>query len=256
MPPDMVRNGGFGDETPPEGIPVAMGVLRNGPIDSDDDDDETPAKRPPKPPLRKPEDLLTDNGEPRDSDAEDLVSPVSPVSPVSQASQVSQDEGESEGEQLNLPRGRTISGGRDDLIGFDLPEIPLKSSKRNSGSVHPRHKPVLPAVDSRSPAPSGRLSHDSGSTRGHGKDLSVVSALPFERTTSQRRLSSKSSSMDFPGELSDTDSRRGREEERPASYGTVHQHGINRVDPPQLPPLDLLGSSAELVDEFTYLTHT
>ncbi|QPH00113.1 hypothetical protein C2857_003334 [Epichloe festucae Fl1] len=256
MPPDMVRNGGFGDETPPEGIPVAMGVLRNGPIDSDDDDDETPAKRPPKPPLRKPEDLLTDNGEPRDSDAEDLVSPVSPVSPVSQASQVSQDEGESEGEQLNLPRGRTISGGRDDLIGFDLPEIPLKNSKRNSGSVDPRHKPVLPAVDSRSPAPSGRLSHDSGSTRGHGKDLSVVSALPFERTTSQRRLSSKSSSMDFPGELSDTDSRRGREEERPASYGTVHQHGINRVDPPQLPPLDLLGSSAELVDEFTYLTHT
>ncbi|CRK15975.1 hypothetical protein BN1708_017444, partial [Verticillium longisporum] len=40
MPTSMRAPGGeFSDNPPPEGIPVAMGVLRNGPIDSDDDDD-------------------------------------------------------------------------------------------------------------------------------------------------------------------------------------------------------------------------
>ncbi|SPQ18968.1 71229c02-fcfd-414f-80fc-e6de379db464 [Thermothielavioides terrestris] len=40
MPPAMRANGGdFEDEAPPEGIPVAMGVLRNGPIESDDEDE-------------------------------------------------------------------------------------------------------------------------------------------------------------------------------------------------------------------------
>jgi len=37
MPPPT--RGVFDDEVPPEGIPVAMGVVRNGPIDSDDEDD-------------------------------------------------------------------------------------------------------------------------------------------------------------------------------------------------------------------------
>ncbi|KAK4165835.1 putative flavin carrier protein 3 [Cladorrhinum sp. PSN259] len=41
MPPAMRATGGeFEDDPAPEGIPVAMGVLRNGPIESDDDDDE------------------------------------------------------------------------------------------------------------------------------------------------------------------------------------------------------------------------
>ncbi|KAK4224606.1 putative flavin carrier protein 3 [Podospora fimiseda] len=39
MPPAMRATGGdFQDDSAPEGIPVAMGVLRNGPIESDDDD--------------------------------------------------------------------------------------------------------------------------------------------------------------------------------------------------------------------------
>ncbi|KAG6002101.1 hypothetical protein E4U21_003453 [Claviceps maximensis] len=264
MPPDMVRNGGFGDETPPEGIPVAMGVLRNGPIDSDDEDevddtgrkdvddndedededegenedgDTTPDKcSSPKPFLRKPDDVLGDNDESEeDSDAEDPSSPTE------------------DGEQWNLPRGRIISVGRDDLIGFDMPEIPRKSSKRNSGSIDLRHMSATSALNSHSPVRSDRVSHvlgDESSARSHKKHVSVASsALPFERTASHKRSSSKSS-MDFPGELTG-----GGDEGGPASYGIVPQHGINRVDPPQLPPLNLFGSTAELVDEFTNLKH-
>lgn len=227
MPPDMVRNGGFGDETPPEGIPVAMGVLRNGPIDSDDEDDP-PVKRPPRSPQRRPDDLLTDSGDPRDSEDDE--------------------DDDEDVDRSKLPRGSKHG----ELLGLDLPEIPRKSSKRNSGSVDGRHAAALSAISSRSPAPSDRASHDDGlggSSKGHRQNPSVSSALPFERTSSQKRPSSKSS-LDFPGDLTDVELRGRRQDERPASYGRVHQHEINRVDPPQLPPLDLLGSSAELVDDF------
>ncbi|KAK2593390.1 hypothetical protein QQS21_008921 [Conoideocrella luteorostrata] len=232
MPPDMVRNGGFGDETPPEGIPVALGVLRNGPIDSDDDDDP-PLKRPPKSPQRQPDDLLTDNGEPQDSDAEDTEDPGSPIGP-------------------SLPRGRSVKSAQDELVGFNLPEIPRRSSKRHSSSVDHRHAPSLSVVDSRSPDASDRASHDGGSSKSYGQNLTVSSTLPFERTTSQKRPSSKSS-IEFLSDLTDIDLQGGRQGEGTTSYRTVPQHGINRVDPPQLPPLDLLGSSAELVDDFSDL---
>ncbi|KJK78660.1 hypothetical protein H634G_06035 [Metarhizium anisopliae BRIP 53293] len=229
MPPDMVRNGGFGDETPPEGIPVAMGVLRNGPIDSDDEGDP-PVKRPPRSPQRSPGDLLTDDGTPRGSDSDS-----------------DNDEEEEDIDHSKLPRGSK----QGELLGLSLPEIPRKSSKRISGLVDDRHLPVLSAISSSSPAPSDHASHDGGpSARGHRQTLSASSALPFERTSSrQQRLSSKSS-LEFPGELSDIDLQGSRQDEKHASYGRVQQHEINRVDPPQLPPLDLLGSSAELVDDF------
>ncbi|EFY89777.1 integral membrane protein [Metarhizium acridum CQMa 102] len=232
MPPDMVRNGGFGDETPPEGIPVAMGVLRNGPIDSDDEGD-APVKRPPRSPQRRPGDLLTDDGTPRGSDSDS-----------------DNDEEEEDIDHSKLPRGSK----QGELLGLSLPEIPRKSSKRISGLVDDRHVPGLSATSSGSPAPSDRASHDGGaSTRGHRQTLSASSALPFERTSSRKQRLSSKSSLEFPGELSDIDLQGGTQDEKHASYGRVQQHEINRVDPPQLPPLDLLGSSAEVVDDFDSL---
>ena len=78
MPPAMMaRGGGFGDETPPEGIPVAMGILRNGPIDSDDDD-EPPLKT--SPTKGQKDDLLTDEGLAR-SDGDGPESPVGDHAP-------------------------------------------------------------------------------------------------------------------------------------------------------------------------------
>ncbi|PHH75417.1 hypothetical protein CDD80_2391 [Ophiocordyceps camponoti-rufipedis] len=61
----------FGDETPPEGIPVAMGVLRNGPIDSDDDSLDSRKK----PRRRRPDHLLTDTGDAQSVDASGPDSP-------------------------------------------------------------------------------------------------------------------------------------------------------------------------------------
>lgn len=246
MPPDMVRNGGFGDETPPEGIPVAMGVLRNGPIDSDDEDGDPPTRRPPpKSPQRRPGDLITDNGDPQDSDADEITSPVSPLGSGSSFL----------GGQNESQRGRRITGkGPDELLEFDLPEIPRKSSKRNSGLVDPRHTPSLSGIPSRSPAASDRASPDvTLSEGGHDPKLPTTSALPFVRTPSQKRLSSRSSSG-FPGEPENTMQDSGQSE-RPAGFVTVPQHGISRVDPPQIPPIDLLGSSAELVDDFVDVKH-
>lgn len=215
MPPAMMaRNGGFGDETPPEGIPVAMGVLRNGPIDSDDDDEPSAKKSP----NRRENNLLTDGGEPRGPGADD------PESPVAE----------------RLPRGAgrepPMSGDGPQL---DLPEIPRKSSKRHSGIIDPL-SPSLPPLESQ-----GRLSVDFG---GNATASSASSSrLPFERTTSQKRLSSVSSAFDFPGDLTAADFPSNRED-RPASFGRVAQHGINRVEP-GYHNVDLLGSSAELVDE-------
>ncbi|PHH63786.1 hypothetical protein CDD81_5443 [Ophiocordyceps australis] len=180
MPPAMVRNGGFGDETPPEGIPVAMGVLRNGPIESDDDDDDDDGSSASKPPCsRGPDDLVSDAGEPCASHAHEALERVRP-SPT------------------------------EDRAGLGVP-----------------------------------LATGANTEAEHHLALPQASGLPFERTASQRRLSSKSS-LDFAGELVDV-SLAAATGERPASYGMVPHLEINRVDP-ELPMGDLLGSSAEVID--------
>ncbi|KAI6785992.1 putative membrane protein -like protein [Emericellopsis cladophorae] len=216
MRPDMMaRNGAFGDETPPEGIPVAMGVLRNGPIDSDDDEPR-PKASPQRSPMRKPGDLLTETGEPRGPDDDEPDSPV----------------------MERLPRGsippepRAETEGRSDSPG---PEIPRKSSKRNSALVDSSRSATTAASRPRFPERPTQL---------QGPPL--LARLPFERTASQRRLSSHASS-DFNVDLSRHPSSR-RTGERPASFGMVSQHNINRVDP-EFKDADLIGTSAEVVNE-------
>ncbi|KAK0392299.1 hypothetical protein NLU13_1795 [Sarocladium strictum] len=218
MPPAMVaRNGGFGDETPPEGIPVAMGVLRNGPIDSDDDE---PATKPS--PRHREGDLLTDSGEP--GVAPDADEPESPI-------------------EERLPRGFGSERRRNIPPHLDLPEIPRKSSKRHSGIIDPL-TPSLPPVET-----IGRLSVDFGEPASISSASSLrgdqTSRLPFERTGSQQRLS-MASSLDFPGDLTASEIPSSADD-RPASFGRVPQHGISRVEP-GLVDVDLLGSSAELID--------
>lgn len=203
MPPDMARNGGFGDETPPEGIPVAMGVLRNGPIDSDDEDELGPQKSPRK----KPGDLLTDSGEPGEPDDDEPESPV----------------------MERLPRGSLPPAARESGEKQNKLEVPRKSSKRNSASIDSTGS-VTPSNNERERGPPPGTPH--------------IARLPFERSGSQKRLSSHSStefSFDFPERV-------GSQRERPTSFGMVSQHSISRVDP-QHREADLLGASAELVDE-------
>ncbi|KAF7546959.1 hypothetical protein G7Z17_g8062 [Cylindrodendrum hubeiense] len=235
-PAMMARNGGFNREAPPEGIPVAMGVLRNGPIDSDDEDE--PPKRSPR---HHEGDLLDDNGDPQDSEPE---SPVAERAP------------RPFGDEDRLPRepNRTLSKKpqnaalRQIAADMDLPDIPRKSSKRASGSHERQHNraPSLTLTMHGSNLSLDKHMRDSDSVSQHSNrhraTLSASSRLPFERTGSQKRLSSNSS-MEFPGEFTQVDLQGG---ERPASFGRVPHHGISRVDPLHR-EVDLLGSSAELV---------
>ncbi|KPM36111.1 hypothetical protein AK830_g10472 [Neonectria ditissima] len=241
----MARNRAMNGESPPEGIPVAMGVLRNGPIDSDDEDEP-----PRRSPMHHQGDLLDDNGDPQDSE---------PESPVMERATGAF----SHDEQFPREPSRALSKKPHNVAlrqmagDMDLPDIPRKSSKRASGS-HEQHgrAPSLNltmhgsnlSFDKHMMRDSDSASHHSSR---HRATLSASSRLPFERTASQKRLSSNSS-MEFPGEFTQVDLESG---ERPASFGMVAQHGISRVDPLHR-EVDLLGSSAELVVDDPPRPHT
>ncbi|KAF4992753.1 hypothetical protein FGRMN_6963 [Fusarium graminum] len=242
MPPAMMaRNGG---ESPPEGIPVAMGVLRNGPIDSDDEDEPQPRRSPGR---QQQSALLDDNGDPQDSE------PESPVLERPRRTFSAGSEGFPRPPSKSLSKTRHIS--LLEAEDNDAPEIPRKSSKRASGNFG--------GGSDHSRAPSLSLMNMPGSTISFGSQwrdtdaisrtsshhratLSASSRLPFERTNSQRRLSSNSS-LEFPGEFSHADFGPSIDD-RPASFGMVSQHGVSRVDPLHR-DVDLLGSSAELVED-------
>jgi hypothetical protein len=209
MPPAMMaRNGAFGDETPPEGIPVAMGVLRNGPIDSDDDEPQ------PKPsPKHKSGDLLTDAGDPQEPDDDESESPVAERLPRGSA-----------------PPNLVESSRAGQNLSDDSPDVPRKSSKRNSALVE----------DASSSSPGRSLK----SRRGESMRLA---RLPFERTPSQRHPSAQSST-EFSIDLISHPSLRRDGEERPASFGMVSQHSISRIDP-ERDQSSFMGSAAEVVHE-------
>lgn len=224
MPPAMARNAGFGDETPPEGIPVALGVLRNGPIDDEDEDDKLQPNRAPKP----TDTLLNTEGDAHDSDHEDAdhhaPGEPRPVSPMSS------DDEDDDVRDSNY---------------YDAPDIPRKSSKRDSANLSHRHMPSLSIVDSH---PDSQ--EDAGRAHKHTSSLSIdapkLPNLPFERSKSQKRLSSMSSA-DFRDEFTTVDLG-GVDADRPVSYGMVSQHSINRVDPLRREGT-LRSSSGELVNE-------
>lgn len=198
MPPDMARNGGFGDETPPEGIPVAMGVLRNGPIESDDDEPSAAKtrrrlssahghsrSRSRSNPLARSrsrsnasnnpaeDGLLTDLGEPNNDDEHH-----EPISPLSQHPD---DDAEP--------------------VSPDIP-IPRKSSKRHSALMEvPSHTHTLPFQ------------------RGGGSQRS-------------QNPSSREDEDDFDFGLSrEPGSARSGASDRPVSYGVVSHRNPARVDP-------------------------
>ncbi|KAL7944763.1 hypothetical protein V8C42DRAFT_80831 [Trichoderma barbatum] len=247
MPPNMVRNGGFGDETPPEGIPVAMGVIRNGPIDSDDDDE--PQIRRPK---RREGELLTDNGDPQSDSDEEPDSPVTDRLPRGRMSQSAT--------ALGLKRAEAAHDGLDsdgvseeDLsdVDFNAPVIPRKSSKRHSALLD-RNIQITPLVriESETMRPGSRESQHTFQTESsaqHG-GVSLLPRLPFERRGSDRRSDqrpSSKSSLDFP-DLRNIDS--AAHDDDAAGFGTVSHHSISRIDPHHTDE-DLLSTAASVVDD-------
>ncbi|CAH0001196.1 unnamed protein product [Clonostachys byssicola] len=211
MPPAMMaRNGEH-----PEGIPVAMGVLRNGPIDSDDEDQPVSKAK-----LKaRPGTLLTETGEPRGPDEDEPDSPATD----------------------RLPRGSKPLQRQDTLE--QPPEVPRKSSKRNSALIESSKNSAV--SDHGAESSSKSIDEPGQSSEAAGTGI-IHSRLPFERTASQKRRLSNPSSMEISIDLSREPSTRLGE--RPASFGLVSQHSISRVDP-QHGDTELFGASAELVDE-------
>ena len=135
MPPAMRAAGGeFEDEAPPEGIPVAMGVLRNGPIESDDEDERRQI-RAARPILVEPPEaeLLDEGGNPRPEDADDPEPPgfsnaLTPRVPMPDLG----------GEIIMPTRTQLKTSARHNLQptdnnlppDTDTPSLPRKSSKR------------------------------------------------------------------------------------------------------------------------------
>ncbi|KAK0656034.1 hypothetical protein B0T16DRAFT_451654 [Cercophora newfieldiana] len=104
MPPSA--GGQYEEGAPPQGIPVAMGIIRNGPIDSDDDDeDDVRQARPPRSTAAAaPDTRLLDDDQGMSEDAA---------------------LGESEPSRLPRVRGMSRTGAP-----ASIPAVPRKSSKR------------------------------------------------------------------------------------------------------------------------------
>lgn len=249
MPPAMRAGGGeYGDDSAPQGIPVAMGVLRNGPIESDEEDEAQRKKANRR--IRTDEpggatELLDVDGNPHEDDSDEIEGPrlsaVAPVLPDIDS-----------GGSIRMPsriqskasrRAAGSSGSDSDLP--PVPQVPRKSSKRDSGGEplgHDRNPSFTLSPPSESHAAATR-----NQTNNPGGSVASPSRLPFERSSgSQKGPSSTSSTSGVAEDFSDVDLRgpRGNLEERPTSYGYVSQGSISRVHGNE----NLLGSSAEVVD--------
>lgn len=206
------RGGNFSDDPPPEGIPVALGVLRSGPIESDDEDGTPISKRP-----RHTQgdsaggELLNDVSEPESDEEEIGISKVSkdpPLLPDLDAGSTFQIPSRVHSKTSRHPSQRTIKPSSGNVPEVpDIPEVPRKSSKRNS-------------------------------------HLIAAARLPFDRSNSQERPSSEglSHSTSAESDLGDAD-------EPPASFGHVHHRSISQTEPSQ--SVDLLASAAEIVSGST-----
>lgn len=244
MPPAMRAAAGqdYEDDVPPEGIPVAMGALRNGPIDSDDDDVQMKKIPRTRPAEGASGEAHADEGAvsllDADDDSDDVENPkVSSVPPILPDIE--------HGESLDVPgrirsKASRRSAKQDEaepsLEGAPaVPSVPRKSSKRKSDLFT-----------------SGPSSPQNASFMGHarGNPSSGSARLPFEslsRGSSQLRRPSSSSMGDTTTEdQSEIDLRRLNSERKPTSLGHVHHGSINRVPSDSRGKAE--GSAAEFVD--------
>ncbi|KAI1383348.1 uncharacterized protein F4822DRAFT_434469 [Hypoxylon trugodes] len=241
MPPAMKARGGEFSDDPPEGIPVAMGVMRNGPIESDDEDDAPRSKKSKH--VREDStqgELLNEDGEPQSDDETDSeipkVSKDPPLLPDLDAGESFRIPSRMHSKASRHPSQRTAKAASVMEEVPAVPEVPRKSSKRNS-SADPLGTKRLSQVGST--GASSSHSQPSGSRPSGGPPA----RLPFDRSNSQKRHSmSSTTATEDSAHLPSANSA----DERPTSYGYVNQHKTSRVDPEQR--VDLLGSSAEVVD--------
>jgi hypothetical protein len=258
MPPGMrARNGQ--PESPPEGIPVATGGIRNGPIDSDDESLAGPSgitgpSKPAAPTTNEDGNLVnplgSDDEDFQDDDEDFEMTRVSDLPPSLSG--------------LEIPGG-----------GIELPSrFPSKATSKASFQRAkttdtplvpeiprvPSAKPTVPRKSSRRKSQSVDMTQPGSQFlhqhRAQGS-LDDSGRMPFNRTDSNKRQSdiSTKSSMGFSSELGHTrnaSSALGNlsadlSNDRPTSMGFVHQHSIRTINRSENNP-EFLGSSAEVVD--------
>lgn len=235
MPPAMRAGGGDYDDTdPPEGTPVAMGVLRHGPIDSDSEDgrrqsDPTTAEAP-----APTERLLSEDRMSVDSSNEEAEVPrsseggLAPVLPDPDT-----------GSSFHVPSRKVSKVSRVATIrGEDIPEVPRKSSKRKSDLIQGLSLNLDASRANLQPNP----------VVAHQPQQAGPSRLPFERHGSSRETAPSVSSLGNTEESSGMDMHRVSSEHRPPSIGTVQVHhgNINRF--PSDSRGKVQGEEAEFVD--------
>ncbi len=249
MPPAMKAGGGdFSVDVPPEGIPVAMGVIRNGPIESDEEDETGQRKKnerqgrdredePEEPDLLDVDSNPQGHGDEREitrvSDIPPMLPDIDLVGSIRMPSRVQS--------KASRYETRTIMG--DDGA---LPPVPRKSSRRDSP-----HRVVASMTNPAAPREPPEL-HDERQQQQQQQQQYLAPNLPFQRNNSNKRLSSGSSTGATESfnqmNLHDESPNASGQEDRPTSYGYVQQGSISRVDPAHPKHVDLLGSSAEVVD--------
>jgi len=244
MPPGMAARNVPEAETPPEGIPVATGGVRHGPIDSDSEDDIARAGP------SRPGDGTAGVAA---GERANLVDPV-----------VSEDD--EDYHYRDDPDTTRISDIPPSLPGIEvggdieLPSrLPSKASTRHAREPATLDIPLVPSLprkSSRRKSQSLDLTVRSGAP-GHRPQSSLDSRLPFNRSNSNKDPSnlSTTSSMaaaEDPADAGQSSSVSGAiashvADDRPASMGYVHHHSIRTVDPGETPAFQ--GSAAEVIDE-------
>lgn len=249
MPPGMKARNVAGEETPPEGIPVATGAARNGPIDSDDEGA-----------VEQKITRVGNHDEERSSSSED----VSPVTTDSEGDDEFDENhrisdrapslpGIEMGEGIELPSRANSKLSR---RSSGKPEVPRKSSRRASKGLSMTQDEMMGNLGNTSEYQDGRLYDPHVSTEGGylaADSAAETARLPFARSNSNAKVSiaSATSSGGFDGPTHASHGALGRysidtREDRPTSIGHVHQHSPKTVFSPGH---DLLGSSAEVVNE-------
>ncbi|EPE09226.1 integral membrane protein [Ophiostoma piceae UAMH 11346] len=284
MPPAMkARGGDFEDDGPPPGIPVAMNVIRNGPIESDDEDDKKKAASQRKrrsagagasghggEATNKPAetDLLDADGNPGDVGDEDNSEPpllpdidagssihIGSRLPSREQSQISRHQSQISRHQSQA--SRYGAGGVPIL--HDVPHPPRKKSKAphvNKLVVPPGLASSVGDGESSGAESAGGLSGLSGRSglSGHSGLSGRSGHVPTTRLPFEGQLSEGSSAitpaefaqvdMDAPSDTTGASGENANARRaRPTSFGYVQQGSVNRVDP------EYFHESAEVVDE-------
>lgn len=245
MPPGMAR-ARAGQETPPEGIPVATNTAHHGPIDSDDEDDIHPA-RTDAVGLDGTHDNILDRGEVSSMSSDDEEEYRDEIGEISRISDIPPSlPGVEFGEGIELPR-MSSTASRLSRKGSRAPAIPKKNSKRQSRGTSLTSSEVGQII--REPSPneprSGLLydphvsQHKSNISTDSSKRLSTISTVPVSsKHTNIGDSIHRNSALGNMG----SESNNGR----PVSMGSVEHHSPQRVENTNA-SLDLLGTSAEVI---------